>query len=168
LNKSYFTNRQDRYVHFKSQKLADYCASFIETASGFSYRLAAPSTSPSYELVWPGSTHPHQFHANANDRLKALQDQYRHQTPNVTDGEVLMFPIMQLGQFDVREESSFFAMLFDQLSKASGQPVVDLTSGYFGLAPEYRKLVVDSKVDVKLLCASPKVCPVLYILDTRD
>lgn len=38
---------------------------------------------------------------------------------------------------------------------------VDLTSGYFSLYDTYQRLVIESPAPVKIIAASPKVCPSL-------
>ncbi len=52
--------------------------------------------------------------------------------------------------------------LFNELSSSkssqSGGPLIDLTSGYFGLYKNYRDLVLKSEASCRIIAASPKVC----------
>lgn len=82
------------------------------------------------------------------------------------DADVLVMPVIQAGQFNVREEERCLDMLWKNLAESSSQfspyggPLVDLTSGYFGLYKPYQNLIIDSPVASRILAASPKVsCP---------
>lgn len=170
LNSSYFTNRQDRYLRFRSHaELAQYCREFLHKSSTFSYRLLPPSSQSSdpYYLHWPDPhTHPHHLEPKAQRALTELQStwiQKSRSRPPPSETEVLLFPIIQAGQFGIREEEQAVDLIFDQLTKhrtddGSTSPTVDLTSGYFGLSKLYQDLVLQSGVQTQLLCASPQVC----------
>lgn len=204
LNQSYFTNRQDRYIHFSGQpSLAQYCFDFLQTISTFSYRLLPGDSDlgthsyrhEGYTLRWPDpQTHPHHIHQKAEIALSTFQTSQRatydaHYLSDPTSGtttlatqkqdvfssgfdDVIIFPIIQAGQFNIREEETTLALLFRHLqlkqdsnanpakpSKPSdSRPVVDLTSGYFGLYQPYQDLVLANDVDTRIVAASPKVC----------
>ncbi|KAI5122227.1 hypothetical protein M0805_002715 [Coniferiporia weirii] len=165
LNDSYFTNRQDRYLHFKSQPFSEYCYSFLRTMEPYCFRLQAGSP---YTLSWPTtSLHPERIEAEAGKALQSLQNRYikssqeRFGEETQSDNDVLIFPVIQAGQFEIREEERCIDLLFkhlDQHSKANGgngRPLVDLTSGYFALSGSYQKLIQQSQTDCRVLCASP-------------
>ncbi|KAF9463914.1 hypothetical protein BDZ94DRAFT_1257747 [Collybia nuda] len=172
LNESYFNNRQDRYIHFTSQpRLAQYCFDFLQTISTFSYKLL-PSTPISsthsyqqedYTLQWPDpDTHPHHIHQKAEAAISAFQTSRRQSESAESDG-VVIFPIIQAGQFNVREEETALWLLFHHLNSQSSQkppktkkPLVDLTSGYFGLYEPYQDLILASDVKTRIVAASPK------------
>ena len=178
LNTSYFTNRQDRYVQLTGQReLADYCFSFLERAATFSFALLpSASDSDSYVLHWPHKDlHPHHFETMAETTLKTFQEtQRKHGLENSAsfvsssghqdgDADVLVMPIIQAGQFNVREEEQCLDKLFKHLAEPSLSlsryegPLVDLTSGYFGLYKAYQDLIIDVPVASRILAASPKV-----------
>lgn len=197
LNKSYFTNRQDRYLHFTSQStLTQYCFDFLQTVSTFSYKLLPSDTSTSlptpnphsytredYRLEWPDpETHPHYIHKKAEAALTTLQASYREAQTSLAITEnsqpasslksVLLFPVIQAGQFNIREEETTLQSLFYHLDltappksppgeKPRPRPLLDLTSGYFGLYKPYQDLILASgNVDSRIVAASPKVdCP---------
>ncbi|KXN81217.1 CDP-diacylglycerol--glycerol-3-phosphate 3-phosphatidyltransferase, mitochondrial [Leucoagaricus sp. SymC.cos] len=164
LNQSYFTDRQDRYLHFSDQPLlAQYCFDFLRTVAKFSFRLLPISTpnattphsilKDDYILSWPDNeTHPHHIHAKAKDALLKFQSSRR----------VLLFPIIQAGQFDIREEELTLQSLFRSVNvtikKGSRKrPLFDLTSGYFSLYQPYQKLILGNRnLDVRIVAASPK------------
>ncbi|GAA5860274.1 hypothetical protein JCM8547_003449 [Rhodosporidiobolus lusitaniae] len=60
LSHDYFTNRADRYLHFRSHApLADYFSSLISLVSSYSYRLTASDTStphPAISISWPSDS----------------------------------------------------------------------------------------------------------------
>jgi CDP-diacylglycerol---glycerol-3-phosphate 3-phosphatidyltransferase len=186
LNESYFTNRQDRYVHFKQHAaLANYCFDFLKTTSAVSYRLL-PANSQSqsksslhsyvqedYAIVWPDQeTHPHHINDKYRQALIELQSKAKAASvpsdstdPNKNPDHALLFPVIQAGQFNIREEQEMFELLFHHLRRnaTSGsvpgtRPLLDLTSGYFGLSSKYQDLVLGCpEVDVRIVAASPKV-----------
>lgn len=153
--------------------MAQYCFSFLQAISSFSYKLLPAPTVNSeegYHLEWPDShTHPHHFHAKAERALLELQVSYLKclkspiaASPGESGSDVIVFPVIQGGQFNIREEERCLSMLFDHVATwnaSTGQaPSMDLTSGYFGLSKAYQDLVLRSSIDCNIIAASPKVC----------
>ncbi|KAK7460367.1 CDP-diacylglycerol--glycerol-3-phosphate 3-phosphatidyltransferase [Stygiomarasmius scandens] len=183
LNEAYFTNRQDRYLHFKQHaSLANYCFDFLQAASSVSYRLL-PADSPdtmsvprsshsytreNYTLVWSDQdTHPHHFNDKFRQALSDLQTKAKTlHTQGAADQNphnAILLPVIQGGQFNIREEQEMFELLFKYLKQNASQsekgsrPLMDLTSGYFGLSEKYQDLVLGCPdVDVRIVAASPK------------
>lgn len=185
LNESYFSNRQDRYILLSSQPyIAQYCLAFLQTVAGFSYRLLPPKNAGQrYHIAWTDpKTHPHHIEEKAQRALVTLQDAYRlsstfrtstspsTRSQNGSTHDTLIFPIIQAGQFNIREEERALALLFNELSTADhartsgtnayGGPLVDLTTGYFGLYRPYRDLVLRSQFACRIVASSPKVCKI--------
>ncbi|KAI0062368.1 CDP-diacylglycerol-glycerol-3-phosphate 3-phosphatidyltransferase [Artomyces pyxidatus] len=171
LNKSYFTDRQDRYLQFSAEpEFADYCFAYVQTAASFSYRLLPTSFSDSPSqpsIMWPHSScHPQHIEQPASQALLSLQQRYltknslRQTSIQGEDGEAFIFPVMQAGQFNIREEERCLHLLFSHLAPATqdtgAHPVLNLTSGYFGLYEPYQKLILQSFVDTRVICASPE------------
>ena len=173
LNKSYFTNRQDRYIHFTSQpSLAQYCFSFLQSVSTFSYQLLPTDSlksSDGYTLKWPDhNTPPYDIQRKAEEALTEFQCSYL-KSPAPAAGEdpdVLVFPIIQGGQFNIREEEQCSSLLFDHLSthgvSTTFSPSINLTSGYFGLYKPYQNLILQSAIDCRVIAASPMVSPFFW------
>ncbi|KAJ7471402.1 hypothetical protein B0H11DRAFT_2039814 [Mycena galericulata] len=171
LNKSYFTDRQDRYIHFIGQRnLSQYCFDFIQTVSGFSFILQPPSsagpTSPhsvrgsEYSISWPTpDIHPHRIHNTAELALLRSPEQIPS-TPKTFDPQkVTMFPLIQAGQFNIRDEETSLKILFEHLDAPTGgdRPLLDLTTGYFGLYKEYQDLILQSSnVDCRIVASAPR------------
>ncbi|KAI0807808.1 hypothetical protein C8Q74DRAFT_1343406 [Fomes fomentarius] len=185
LNTSYFSDRQDRYLQFTSQpRLADYCFEFLRAARTFSFSLLpSPGSSEDYVVRWPdANTHPHRIEDKARHALLSLQraQQNASTTSLVTStdkslseksdraDDVLVFPIIQAGQFNIREEERSLSLLLRELSahqrysvtsqsheKYDG-PLVDLTSGYFALYRPFQTALINSGLACRILAASPK------------
>ncbi|KIL58518.1 hypothetical protein M378DRAFT_86436 [Amanita muscaria Koide BX008] len=185
LNKSYFSDRQDRYVHItENSTLAQYCFAFLKTVSTFSYRLrpsdtrtrAEPHsiTQGDYTLHWPDlDTHPHNFHDKARCNLVKLQQSYLEVPENGSASKekqalgdaqctssVMLFPLIQAGQFRVHEEEDILSLLFHHLNsgqKSLSRPLLDLTTGYFGLYKPYQDLILkNTNLDTRIVCSAPK------------
>ncbi|KAH9048572.1 hypothetical protein EDB84DRAFT_1456633 [Lactarius hengduanensis] len=174
LNKSYFTDRQDRYLVFSSApELSNYCFDFLKTLSSFSYGLL-PSSTPSRTttspvLHWPHSPmSPQHIEHQGGLALSSLQRHYKAKSGNVQErlqkeDSVLLFPVIQAGQFGVREEEDCLRLLYDHLRAADDRdttsdfhPLLSLTSGYFGLSDFYKNLILRSRVPTRIICASPE------------
>jgi CDP-diacylglycerol--glycerol-3-phosphate 3-phosphatidyltransferase len=72
---------------------------------------------------------------------------------------VLLVPIIQAGQFGIKEEEWVFQELFSRLKRFpdADRPILDLTSGYFSLYKPYQDLILNTpKVDCRIVAASPK------------
>lgn len=164
LNDSYFNDRQDRYLYLQSDTLAKYCQSFLQSMEQYCFKLRHDGE---HATEWVNANlHPQHIEADAEKTLTALQRQFmvsqaEEMNSAATDEDVLIFPIIQAGQFNIREEERCMDMLFNSLdaySKASNRvPLVDLTSGYFSLTKEYQSLVIQKQIDCRILCASPLV-----------
>ena len=173
MNRSYYTNRQDRYIHFTQPVLAQYCFSFLESISTWSYKLLPTNSASSiegYRLEWPyPNTHPYDIESQVENALSKLQTSYMLSSatstcdlPDSSHSEVLVFPIIQAGQFNIREEERCLSMLFGHLSRegtpTSLNPSMDLTSGYFGLYRPYQDLILRTSINCRIIAASPMVC----------
>lgn len=78
-----------------------------------------------------------------------------------SSNNVLIFPIIQAGQFGIREEERALAMLFNEISEQydtlQGAPTMDITSGYFGIYKDYCEHILRTRIGCRILAASPKV-----------
>lgn len=139
--------------------------------SAFSYRLL-PSDDPSfplgphsyrqedYNVIWDQpDEHPHTINESFQAALSSFQTAARISGPHGFDeNRVGIFPIIQGGQFNIREEESILNLLFDHLRGVQARPLLDLTSGYFNLYKPYQNLILRaSNVTTRIVAASPKV-----------
>lgn len=69
-----------------------------------------------------------------------------------------LWPVLQAGVLDIREEEQAMGLVFDAIKDAQKEsPIdVDLTSGYFGLYKGYQKAVIESPAPVRIIAASPE------------
>jgi len=147
----------------------------MQTVTNFSFKLlpGLPQSSNNhsyskegYTLHWPNpDTHPHHFNRIAESAFSAFQRRHLERLAHNADSSsaVLVAPIIQGGQFNIREEESVFKLLFRHLS---GRPFMDLTSGYFSLYAPYQELVLKAlNLRCRIVVASPKVGTIcLYIM----
>ena len=149
----------------------------MNTASQFSFNLLpVPShttnnnTHDDYTLQWPlEKHHPHHFNSYAEQAFTKLQGRYQHlaseSSSELDEGRIMIFPIIQAGQFNIREEESFFKLLFKHLRTKtfSQRPLLDFTSGYFSIFKSYRDLILNSRqVNTRIVAAAPKVIISFY------
>ncbi|KAK4686455.1 hypothetical protein P7C73_g3679, partial [Tremellales sp. Uapishka_1] len=138
LASSYFTNRQDRYIHFQRHpSLLSYLSSLTRLFSDYSYRLSPspppslsprhlvplpslPSSSPNSpkaSLVWPHfSLHPRHFGPHALATLTAFQNSWRNLNASRlrrVDVDTWFWPVVQAGVLGVREEERSLGKVWD-------------------------------------------------------
>lgn len=95
------------------------------------------------------------------EALQAFQTSFVQPQPESSDEEVLVFPLIQGGQFGIREEENALGLLFKHVqsstSATSSRPLLDLTSGYFSLYQPYQKMILSSpNLDCRIVAASPQ------------
>ncbi|KAH7343795.1 hypothetical protein B0J17DRAFT_643958 [Rhizoctonia solani] len=161
LNSSYFTNRQDRYIHFtRSPHLADYLVHLLRVFAGYSSDLRVTSESSlGYTLDWPRrDSTQFTFGALAKKEIETFQAGARKESSmdNVND-QIVVLPMVQSGVLGIREEELCLQALFDLLDsgKLSETTLVDVTSGYFALYDPYQDRALASKASYRIVAASP-------------
>jgi len=132
-----------------------------------------------YTLQWlDPDTHPHHIHKEVQRALVSFHRSYlstltaesapggpdsnHHLLSQDSEPHITLFPIIQAGQFGIREEENVLELLFRNLDsygkQSSRRPLLDLTTGYFGLYGPYRDLILkSSNVDTRIVCSAPKV-----------
>jgi CDP-diacylglycerol---glycerol-3-phosphate 3-phosphatidyltransferase len=161
LNKSYFTNRQDRYLHFTSSPaMSNYCFDFLRLFSHLSYRLLPPKTSHTqFALHWSnGHVEPTDFPYVAENALNKFQSSQR-QISGPPAGDTFVIPMIQAGYLNVREEEHCIGLLFSHIASMpdAAHSVIDLTSGYFALHQPYQDLLIRSPANGRIVAAGPRV-----------
>jgi CDP-diacylglycerol--glycerol-3-phosphate 3-phosphatidyltransferase len=157
LNRSYFVNRQDRYLTFKKNKqLANYCAEFLRIFSKHSFELKPSPSTTDYLLDWPREMVSYDaFPTQIKRDIELFQANNRQSSGNNVSSDVELIPMIQSGPLHIREEESALYRLFDAV-KSSPRALIDLTSGYFALYKLYHPQVFDSQSRWRILAASPK------------
>ncbi|CAE6392358.1 unnamed protein product [Rhizoctonia solani] len=161
LSSSYFTNRQDRYIHFiRSPDMADYLVRLLRVFAGYSSTLRATSESSlGYALDWSHHDASRFNFANlAKREINDFQTGVRDARPlDHANNQVVLFPMIQSGVLGIREEERCLHTLFDLLDSGGlpETPLAEITSGYFALYGPYQDRVVASKADYRIVAASP-------------
>lgn len=145
----------------------------------FDQPLSAVSTGPiPYQLTWGerGYT-PLTIGPLARDALRELQAEWSAKTGGSASSsaeDAVVWPVVQVGYLGMDEEERRIGEVFSAVGQMAlegrrergegegesgnrSRPLVDLTSGYFGLAERYRRAILKSPADVRLVAASPKV-----------
>lgn len=174
MNSNYFTNRRDRYLSFTNHEhFANYCHNFLKVVSQFSFRLTPQTVSSTlephsyqqedYVVSWSGpnaAEHPHYIHKTMQQALTTFQQSHKSLlSAKLNAPGVKLLPIIQAGQFNIREEEATMQLLFDYIRGNQTRPRMNLTSGYFNLYKPYQDYLLNtSNLDCTVIAASPKVC----------
>ncbi|UJR15015.1 hypothetical protein I4U23_001992 [Adineta vaga] len=161
LNKSYFDNRQDRYL--KLQDSPDLCQFFIdiiETVAKQSFKVEVNQPEP----IFLGKNHPYegdnnQYRLDVENDLTSLMKTYQIRFPkpqSLSDDQALIVPLIQMGMFNINHDRDFNIYLYSHLPIESK---LYLATSYFNMTQEYAKELIDNKrkdTTISLLTASPQ------------
>lgn len=167
LSRDYFTNRQDRYMVFKSQPLTDYFFDIHVAVSFLSYKVEPrPGTKAGFALVWPHSPNnipqptedPATFVSIATKQLSKLL-KYRTVTefedvPSAT----YVYPISQFTPVMSPDQSTEFPVISRVLSMLGSDKFNwTLTAGYFNVHPSFRAKLLETRPEnATIITASPE------------
>lgn len=148
---SYFTNRQDRYVHFRSHpSLLSYLSSLTRLYSTYSYLLSphpppsapqhyivplqkAPPSSPHAGLYWHHpSIHPRKFATHALATLTAFQNSWRGSNAGRlrrVDVDTFFWPVIQAGVLGIKEEEKGLGRVWDAVNQSFTPTTVSIPDG---------------------------------------
>ena len=137
---SYFTNRQDRYIHFRSHpSLLSYLSSLTRLYSTYSYLLSPspppsappqyivplrqpPSTSPQAGLYWHHpSIHPRHFAPHALATLTAFQNSWKGSNAGRmrrVDVDTFFWPVIQAGVLGIQEEEKGLGRVWEAVAQS--------------------------------------------------
>lgn len=140
LANSYFTNRQDRYIHFRSHpSLLSYLSSLTRLYSTYSYLLSpspppsapqqyivplrnAPTSSPRAGLYWHHpSIHPRQFATHALATLTAFQNSWKGSNAGRmrrVDVDTFFWPVIQAGVLGMKEEERGLGRVWEAVGQS--------------------------------------------------
>lgn len=163
LNRTYFTNRQDRYIHIKGHsELADYCFDYLKVFRQFSWRLGSKTSDipVNPEVALGSRIERARIRPRIQDALGALNEKHRH-VPSA-HGETVIFPYAQSGPLGLVQEEGLMDAIFscnDQLTR------MFLTTGYFALSIPYQRRLIESPINCRVLVASPQVSDSYHDVD---
>ncbi|KAH7107584.1 hypothetical protein BKA62DRAFT_683836 [Auriculariales sp. MPI-PUGE-AT-0066] len=156
LSKSYFTNRQDRYIHFSAaQPLADYSLAYLDGFRSLSYSLR-PSDEPSgFGTSWSNQqVHPQHIEDDLRSHLTSLRRDFQQKYEALGENsDTCLIPSAQAGYASVRDEEQVVQALIEHAERNSTD--VDLTSGYFGLYKGYQQLILNGQANCRIVAAGP-------------
>ncbi len=161
MNKSYFDNRQDRYLKLKnSPSLCKFFVDIVDTIAKQSFKVASSQEKP----IFMGKHHPYegdnaQYRLEVEQNMKSLMKTYqtRHPKPSsLSNDEALVLPLIQMGMFNINYDRDFNIHLYSNLPLKSK---LYLATSYFNMTKEYEKELIDNKREdtiISLLTASPQ------------
>ena len=161
LNKSYFDNRQDRYLKLnQSNQLCQFFVDIIETVAKQSFKVEPSRSQP----IFLGKYHPYEgdntrYRHDVEKDLSSLMNNYRTNHPkpqSLSDDQVLIVPLIQMGVFNLNYDRDFNVYLYSHLPNNSK---LLLATSYFNMTHEYEKELIDRKRSdtmISLLTASPQ------------
>ncbi|QDZ19946.1 phospholipase [Chloropicon primus] len=165
LNERYFTNRQDRYVSFKSAELASRVCDIIDAVGKHSYQLDRSGGLEAPPSGFDPVSSPKAFSENLQmDLAKALEPVGDRKT-DALDGlgdHALVFPLVQLGCINYRQDEKVMLSFLDALrSMGSAQGVpgtqnIVMSSGYLNVTKKLEKALLQADSSVQFVTASPR------------
>ncbi|TPX39455.1 CDP-diacylglycerol---glycerol-3-phosphate 1-phosphatidyltransferase [Synchytrium endobioticum] len=154
LSTDYFTNRQDRYVLFKSSHLSAYFDDLISTVGDASYHPVPLSTTVVLDT------------RNTNSVAQLLQDfvkRWSHKVMADYRDDTVLIPTIQLGVSGIRQDEGIVQDLLENTSSNTSDGRIGevfLSSAYFNLPPQYCRMMVHSNcvngTQFKLLTSAPE------------
>ncbi|XP_060583180.1 CDP-diacylglycerol--glycerol-3-phosphate 3-phosphatidyltransferase, mitochondrial-like [Ruditapes philippinarum] len=164
LSDSYFTNRQDRYIQFRTcPEMSNYLCDLVCAVSRFSFHLQCNNTT-----VYPeGAPHPYDgsedvqvFKDYAEDTISKLNSFWKESrastqlNSNDSDVDTWLYPLIQMGPFKIKDDEVVTERLF---TKSETPDRILLASGYFNLTSNYVDYVINkSNAVFRILTASPE------------
>ncbi|XP_043279419.1 CDP-diacylglycerol--glycerol-3-phosphate 3-phosphatidyltransferase, mitochondrial [Venturia canescens] len=162
LSNDYFTNRQDRYFVIRDCKdLCDFYDSLVERISEVSFRVIPEQNEP---IIDKGKVHPlenscEEFARVAAAGVRSLfqseldKRSNEHIEQEMRDSDTWIFPLVEMGQFDIHHDSKVTLRL---LQSAPPGSTLRLATGYFNLTYEYTNAILHyCRATCHLLTAHP-------------
>lgn len=161
LNKSYFDNRQDRYLKLsQSSELCQFFVDIMQTVAQQSFKVQFDQPEP----IFLGKHHPYegdnaQYRLDMEHDLTTLMKSYQSRFPrpaSLSDDQALIVPLVQMGMFNINNDRDFNIHLYSHLPRDSK---LYLATSYFNMTEEYARELIDRKrpdTTISLLTASPQ------------
>ncbi|XP_015115699.1 CDP-diacylglycerol--glycerol-3-phosphate 3-phosphatidyltransferase, mitochondrial [Diachasma alloeum] len=158
LSNDYFTNRQDRYFLIEDCKdLCDFYDELIRRVSEFSFRLMPGDimsyTSESVDHPLKGSVQT--FNKTVHEKIMSLSATAIEEcsASKSADSDTWVFPLIQMGLFNIRQDSEVTLRLFKTAPPGS---LLRIATSYLNLTSEYTDaLIRDCEGTCELLTAHP-------------
>ncbi|KAF9427055.1 CDP-diacylglycerol--glycerol-3-phosphate 3-phosphatidyltransferase [Podila epigama] len=165
MSHDYFTNRQDRYVTFRNKDITEYYMDLVSVISSLSYSLQQGDAT--YKLSMDSGVpdpvnESKEFKVHAKKTVKAFLSKWSkvQQTPVSKTFDTTLYPLVQMGPFDVRQDERVTLSVLDHVLHDNDQKEnakMFITSGYFNFEKRYTETIVNSRsANVCLIAASPE------------
>jgi CDP-diacylglycerol--glycerol-3-phosphate 3-phosphatidyltransferase len=157
LSTDYFTNRQDRYHHFRSADLANYFSKIHNSVCVLSFDIQPSSEPAGYTMKWPSSNpapspleSPKSFKASASKHLSHLltpDNSPRPVSKFTQTSTTTVYPVLSL--VPLLDSSTELPALTTLLTRLSQPPfhlsTWTFTAGYFNMTPSFRRLLLATR-----------------------
>ncbi|KAG6454485.1 LOW QUALITY PROTEIN: CDP-diacylglycerol--glycerol-3-phosphate 3-phosphatidyltransferase, mitochondrial [Manduca sexta] len=147
----YFQQRQDRYIEIQDADLANFYNEIIDTVSNYSKEcLGNDIIDVKYDKT--------QMIQELNKNVLSCVEKWKHtQTQkclnNSSEEDTWIFPLIQMGEFNITQDEEVTRKLLQTASKGS---YIQLATGYFNLTNRYADtLLKECKANISLLMAHP-------------
>eukprot|EP00040_Diaphanoeca_grandis_P030983 m.184444 g.184444 ORF g.184444 m.184444 type:complete len:527 (+) comp32189_c0_seq2:208-1788(+) len=148
LSHDYFTSRQDRYIVVKDKAICDFFEELVVAVSEFSSTMTVDGIEECSLRAQPD-----EFASQAASRMTNLMITASNTQAGLSNNaDTQLFPLVQMGPWDVRYDEVCTTELFKALSDKTQ---LWLATGYFNLPPTYINAIFESQASYHILTASP-------------
>ena len=144
-----------------NRELANFFQDLVKVVSKYSLQLQPDDTTKMLENV---TVHPYENNDNSQKFIKTMQSDVHQLLSNYkkmternpsAQSDTVIFPLIQMGPFEIRFDEEATQRLFASLNKESK---LLLASGYFNLIEKYlTTILTQSKGEYQILTAAPEV-----------
>ena len=162
LNADYFTDRQDRYVQFKSPDLTNFMSRVLESVAEFSFSLSSEGLiPPKIDLTKDASTKgewEREFACRITQEWEHAVSKYPLPSKAIQEEMALVLPTIQLGHIKVTTDEQVTTRILKAVSnERNSSGILCIASGYLNFPKYYTQLISGSALNVRVLTASPQV-----------
>ncbi|CDK27946.1 unnamed protein product [Kuraishia capsulata CBS 1993] len=167
LSQDYFTNRQDRYYVFKSEKLSDYYFKVQSAIGSLSYQLLPSNSKSTFRLYWPSSNKTSEPHLNLERFIidstfflhKVLKESGSESAePIVTQpNDTVVYPVSQFTPLMKPDQSTEKPAILRLLSLLDSPTTKwTFTAGYFNMHSQLQKRFLSALGQGTIITAAPE------------
>ncbi|TKR86475.1 hypothetical protein L596_011063 [Steinernema carpocapsae] len=157
LSETYFTDRQDRYVLVRNNRvLADFFQELVAAVSSCSFKLQSDGSLKVHEKC---GFHPFEgdnteYRSLVRQRVTEVISKFTQESNTTSKSCTQVYPLVQMGPFGINQEFDLMQRLF-----AHKDPHMEMSiaSGYFNLTDEYSKIIAkEGDYSLNVVFASPQ------------
>lgn len=159
LSSDYFSNRQDRYIEIKDQKLADFFSNLLGKVQEFSINVDQNGDEKLHDswTLLPYESDHSTFAAEAKKRIQSFftqtfEEQKVH-LEETTDADTWIFPTLEMGQLKIHHDSVVMKRILANAGEGSS---LHMATGYFNLTQSLMDTIVkECGADCSIIMAHP-------------